>query len=147
MIQSQNSPLDISAQSNSDLLRGTETILLAEDEDEIRTLIKIVLEDQGYTVIEAKDGGDAIRKFSSFANEVDLMILDVVMPGKNGVHVHSAARTINPGIKVIFISGYVADTVCRQYLAGEQMHFLDKPINPTVLLEKVRSVIDSADNI
>jgi two-component system, cell cycle sensor histidine kinase and response regulator CckA len=121
--------------------REKETILLAEDEDEIRTLIKIVLEEQGYAVIEAKDGNDAIRKFSSFASSIDLLILDVVMPGKNGVHVHTAAKTIIPGIKAIFISGYVADTVCRQYLMGEKMHFLDKPINPSVLLAKVQEVL------
>jgi PAS domain S-box-containing protein len=122
---------------------GTETILIGEDNSSVRELSKEVLGQFGYTVIEARDGEDAISKFKQFAQNIDLVILDVVMPKKNGREVYEAIRVISPEIKVFFMSGYTADILSDKGMHGKKLDYIPKPLSPQELLNKVRAVLDS----
>jgi two-component system cell cycle sensor histidine kinase/response regulator CckA len=128
--------------SASKVIRGgKETILVAEDDKEVRQLIRNILVEFGYTIIEARDGEDAILKFSKHKN-IDLLILDSVMPKKNGRIVYDEISTISPHIKVIFTSGYTRDVILDKGIEDKQFDFIPKPLSPKDLLEKVREVLD-----
>ena len=121
---------------------GTETILVAEDDAGVRKLTKVVLEEFGYTVIEAEDGETAVRKFSENRDRIGFLILDVIMPKKNGKEVYEEAQKIRPDIKALFTSGYTANIIHKKGILDEGLHFISKPITPKELLEKVRIVLD-----
>jgi two-component system cell cycle sensor histidine kinase/response regulator CckA len=129
-------------QISLDTEKGTETILLAEDNTEVRNLAKEVLLISGYSVIEAADGEDAVRRFMERKDSISLMILDVVMPKKNGKEVYEAIRKIRPDIKVLFTSGYTGDIVIDKGVHGEEANFIAKPLSPDALLLKVREILD-----
>jgi PAS domain S-box-containing protein len=120
---------------------GDETILIAEDSEGVRLLISRVLTENGYTTIEAIDGVDAIKTFKN-ACAVDLLILDSVMPKKNGRETYDEIKRINQDVKVIFTSGYTKDVFVDKGIQNEKFHFLQKPISPDALLLKVREVLD-----
>ena len=120
---------------------GNETILIAEDNDEVRDLIKTVLTEYGYSIIEAIDGEDAIDR-SQEAEGIGLIILDTVMPKKNGREVYDEIIRIKPGIKVLFTSGYTRDVFLDKGIEDKKVNFLQKPILPDALLRKVREVLD-----
>lgn len=122
---------------------GTETILLAEDNCEIRNLTKNFLSGSGYRVVEAKDGEDAIEKFIGHREEISLLILDVVMPKKNGKEVYSEASARKPGIKALFTSGYIDDIIHMNGEIDRSLDFIAKPYVPAEFLKKVREVLDS----
>ena len=122
---------------------GSETILIGEDNASVRQLAKEVLEQFGYSVIEARDGEDAIGKFEQSANNIDLVVLDVVMPKKNGREVYEAIKKIKPQIKVFFMSGYTADILSDKGMHEEKLDYTPKPISPQEFLVKVRAVLDS----
>ncbi len=119
---------------------GEETILVAEDDDSVRDLIKQVLETFGYQVIVAVDGEDAITKFGDNKDEIKLVILDVIMPKINGREVCEKILLSKSDMKCLFTSGYTADV----FYEGEKkmLHFLPKPIVPTHLLRKIREILD-----
>ncbi len=121
---------------------GTETILLGEDDVNVRELSRHVLTGFGYTVITAENGEDAVRKFTEHQGDIQLLILDVIMPGKTGGEVYQLIRKMRPDIKALFVSGYTADAVHIQRLLAEGMDFIQKPIAPMAFLEKVREVLD-----
>ncbi len=121
---------------------GTETILVAEDDESIRNLIGSVLSEFDYTVIEAKDGIQAVELFHKHKENITLVILDVVMPGKNGKEVHEELIKIKPELKTLFISGYTADVVHRRGILDLELNFLQKPLMPDKLLKKVREILD-----
>ncbi|HWR88616.1 MAG TPA: response regulator [Dissulfurispiraceae bacterium] len=121
---------------------GSETILLAEDDDEVRKIMKTILERFGYTVIDAIDGDDACRKFSEHRDSVRLLVLDVIMPRRSGRDVYDYAREMNPAIKVLFTSGYTADIVLKKGVPVDVFPFLPKPASPQDLLKKVRQILD-----
>jgi PAS domain S-box-containing protein len=121
---------------------GTETILVAEDNSAVRTLVKEVLENSGYTVVEAVDGQDAVERFAENENVVALVVLDVVMPRKSGKEACNEIRQIRPDIKILFTSGYTGDVVLAKGLAEGDSSFVAKPLLPSVLLAKVREVLD-----
>ncbi len=121
---------------------GTETILIAEDDTEVRRLTKNVLEEFGYTVIEAVDGEDAISKFLKHKRKVDLIMLDVVMPRKNGKEVYQYVKKIRPDIKTLFTSGYTADVIHEKGVLDEGLNFASKPVAPSELLRKLRDILD-----
>ena len=124
---------------------GDETILIAEDDDAVRGLIKTVLTEHGYSIIEAVDGEDAIDRFTKTEKRIDLIILDTVMPKKNGREVYDEIRKIKPDSKVIFTSGYTRDIILDKGMAeGDTFEFIPKPISPYVLLQKVRQVLDDS---
>jgi PAS domain S-box-containing protein len=121
---------------------GNEVILVAEDSTAVRQLTREVLHDSGYTVIEATDGRDAVQRFSENSAKIDLVILDVIMPNKNGNEVYEAIREIRHNVKVIFTSGYTGDVVLGKGIQDNAFNFLSKPVAPSELLAKVRAVLD-----
>jgi len=123
-------------------LRGSGTILLVEDDSEVRKATKTMLEEFGYSVIEAVDGVDAVMKFRLHHDSVDLLLLDVIMPGKNGGEVYAEAQAINPSVRVLFTSGYPADIIKAHVVPTEGLHFLSKPVAPRVFLRKIRELME-----
>jgi CheY-like chemotaxis protein/two-component sensor histidine kinase len=121
---------------------GTETILIGEDDTQVRTLLKEVLSHAGYHVIEAVDGDDAVEAFYKNENSIHLLILDVIMPKKNGKEVYKEIKKAKSEMKVIFISGYSADLINKKGILEAGMNFISKPVSPDDLLIKVRDVLD-----
>ncbi len=124
-----------------------ETILLAEDDRFVRMLTKHILMKYGYHVIEAVDGGDAVEKFRDHLDTVQLLLLDVIMPKKNGKQVFEEARRIKPDIKAVFMSGHTYDVISRQGIVSEETFMISKPLTPGELLVKVREVLDGPERI
>jgi PAS domain S-box-containing protein len=121
---------------------GAETILVAEDDETVRKFITSVLTQFGYTVIQAEDGEDAVRKFMANRGAVKLLLLDIMMPKKNGKEVYDKIRIFEPGVKALFLSGYAADIMSQKGLLEKGLNFIDKPIPMNDLLRKVRAVLD-----
>jgi signal transduction histidine kinase len=121
--------------------QGTETVLVAEDAPEVRRLTREVLEQHGYQVIEAKDGEDALQKFCERGREVDLVVMDVVMPKMNGKDVFGEILKTHPRMKVLFTSGYTPDDVQKRGVTFSKENFLPKPSSPQALLKKVREML------
>ena len=121
---------------------GNETILVAEDDASLRNLARIVLESFGYTVISAEDGEDAIIKFMENRNRINLVLLDMIMPKKNGKEVSAAIRKVSTGTKILFVSGYTMDIIKTKELTEAGFDFIHKPFLPKDLLIKMREVLD-----
>jgi CheY-like chemotaxis protein len=121
---------------------GTETLLLAEDDPDVRAMTSTVLRDFGYHVIEAVDGKDALGRYAAGAKDIALLILDVIMPKMSGKEAYDAIRAIRPHAKVLFISGYTADALHQKGIFEEGIHFVAKPISPHALLKKIRAILD-----
>jgi PAS domain S-box-containing protein len=125
------------------IARGTETILVAEDNEELRYLMRTVLTSYGYKVIEAADGDDAVSKYVKEKQNIDLVILDVVMPKKNGREAYDEIRAINHAARVLFMSGYTDDIVHEKGMLNRDLNFLAKPASPAVLLRRIRETLDA----
>lgn len=121
---------------------GTETILIAEDDSKVRELITSVLEKVGYKIIEATDGPDAIEKFRIHQDIIHLLLLDVMLPKKNGKDVYEEIVTINPDMKTLFISGYSGDILRKMGIFENKHNFIPKPFSKSQLLEKIRDSLD-----
>jgi signal transduction histidine kinase/ActR/RegA family two-component response regulator len=124
------------------LTGGTETILVIEDDAQVRQFSRTTLESFGYRVIEAVDGEDALSRFEEYKDDVDLLLLDVIMPKRNGREVYNEINKMRPDIKVIFSSGYTGDVLTDKGIIKEEMSFISKPMSPHELLSKVREVLD-----
>lgn len=122
-----------------------ETILLAEDDRFVRMLTKHILMKYGYLVVEAVDGEDAVEKFRENLETVDLLLLDVIMPKKNGKQVYEDARSIRPDIKAVFMSGHTYDVIVKQGFVPEDITLISKPLTPGELLVNVREALDGSD--
>lgn len=120
---------------------GTETVLLAEDDEAVRELIRVVLDRFGYKVIGAVDGEDAVIKFKE-NRDIELVILDVIMPKKDGKTAYQDMKKVRPEIKAIFTSGYSTDIIDEKGVLEEGVNFIPKPVLPNDLLRKVREVLD-----
>lgn len=121
---------------------GNETVLVAEDDAILRKLTVIVLESFGYTVISAGDGEEAIAKFMENRDRINLVVLDMIMPKKNGNEVSVAIRKVNPRIKVLFASGYTMDLITTRELTEGGFDFIQKPFQSKDFLAKVREILD-----
>ena len=121
--------------------RGTETVLLAEDDDEVRILMRTVLEDAGYKVIEAVDGEDAIQKFRKNDN-IAIVVSDIIMPKKNGKEMYLEIKKFRPEVKAIFTSGYTADIIHEKGFLDIGLNIVLKPIATAEFLQKIREVLD-----
>ena len=121
---------------------GSEAILLAEDDGTVRGLIRGILEDAGYTIFEASDGEDAVRLYRENPERIRLLVLDVVMPRKNGKDVYDEIRRARPDIKALFISGYTADIIHKKGILDATLDFMLKPLSGDELLRKVRELLD-----
>src|SRR5690606_20695724 len=122
--------------------RGTEFVLLVEDEPAVRSLAERVLMRQGYHVLSAGSGVEALRLAQGLHGQIDLLVTDVVMPEMGGVQLAEHLLAIRPDLRVLFISGYAADTVPTTDRNGRQLHFLEKPFSPARFTEYVRQVLD-----
>jgi two-component system cell cycle sensor histidine kinase/response regulator CckA len=122
---------------------GTETILIAEDDEAVRKMTATALREAGYDIIEARDGEEAIREVAECKKRVQLVILDVIMPKKNGRVVYDEIKKTQPDIKVVFMSGYTADILETKMMGGPNEHFLQKPMSPRILLKIVRDALDA----
>lgn len=127
----------------SDPAQGRETILLVEDEPAVRGLVHETLRLQGYTVLEARHGIEALLTSAKYVGPIHLLLTDVVMPQMSGPEVAEKILTVRPEIKVLYMSGYPDHPVFDQGSVSRQTGFLPKPFSPPVLTKKVREVLDS----
>lgn len=126
--------------------RGTETILMAEDDLELRNITRSILEEFGYKVIEAIDGEDAIKRFMENKATIELLLIDGVMPKKNGMEVYEEIRKIKSDVKALLLSGYTGDSLHAKGILEGGLNFISKPISPQELMKKIREVIDETRN-
>jgi PAS domain S-box-containing protein len=124
------------------LPRGTETILLVEDEAEVRSLAREVLERLGYTLLEAKTGTDAVLIAARHVGLIDLLLTDVVMPRMGGGALAQAVTAARPETRILFMSGYTDDAIVRHGILEAGVQLLEKPFTPETLSRKVRMVLD-----
>src|SRR5262249_41140960 len=123
--------------------RGSETVLLVEDDDGVRALSRFVLQGSGYAVLEAGHGSEALRVAEQHRGAIHLLVTDVVMPGLGGRELAERLTALCPGLRVLFLIGYTEDAVVRRGILREEVHFLQKPFSPLVLAHKVREVLDA----
>jgi PAS domain S-box-containing protein len=123
--------------------QGTELVLLVEDEPAVRSLAERVLMRQGYHVLAAGSGVEALELVKGTHGQIDLLVTDVVMPEMGGVELAEHLLGLRPDLRVLFISGYAADTVPTTNHAGRQLYFLEKPFSPARFAEYVRHVLDA----
>ena len=121
---------------------GTETILLAEDDEAVRELHRTILEEAGYRVIEAVDGRDALDKFEEHMAEVDILATDVIMPKMNGKSLYEEIRKIRSDMKVLFMSGYTKDIIVERGIIEDEFILVTKPVTSYKLLKKIREILD-----
>lgn len=121
---------------------GSETILLAEDEPTLRALVRTMLQRCGYTVLEAKDGQEALRICREHEGAIDLLMSDVVMPGMNGSELAERATALRPKLRVLLVSGYTDDVICRHGILEKGIPFLQKPYAPDLLAQKIRDILE-----
>ena len=127
--------------------KGHETILLVEDEDDVRELTQMVLSERGYKVIEAHSPAEAERLADSNGAEIHLLLTDVVMPGISGRELARRLTTRLPHLRVMFMSGYTYNVIAQNGTLEEGISFLQKPFTPQLLTEKVREVLDRSVSI
>jgi len=123
-------------------LRGTERVLLVEDEEDVRAVARESLARYGYTVLEARDGEEALRIAGAERGRIDLMVTDVVMPGMNGRRLAERLLAIRPGTRVLYVSGYTDDALSQHGILDQELAFLAKPFSPETLARSVRQVLD-----
>ncbi len=125
--------------------RGTETILLVEDEDMLRRLVRETLEREGYTVLDAANPAEAQRICHTFKGPIHLMVTDVIMPKLNGRELAERVARMHPEMRVLYMSGYTDSAVVANGVLQGAMPFLQKPFTPTALARKVREMLDTAN--
>ena len=123
------------------LLRGCETILLVEDSESLRDMVREYLKSMGYTVLEAASGQDALQQAKGFDATIHLLLTDVVMPEMGGPELAGQLGTLRPGIKVIFTSGHSEAAIARQDVLDPAAAFIQKPYRPKALARKIREVL------
>jgi CheY-like chemotaxis protein len=121
---------------------GGETILLVEDNDEVRELTRHVLQTQGYTLVEARNGHEALQLIGSSSDPIHLLLTDVIMPEMNGVDLAKQLSDTHVDTKILFMSGYTDETIEPHGVLEPDVAFLQKPFSPMILARKVRAVLD-----
>jgi CheY-like chemotaxis protein len=124
--------------------RGSETLLVVEDEEGVRVLVRDYLRMNGYTVLEARHGAEALNIACEHPGEISLMITDVIMPGMNGRELAERMGILRPAMKVLYMSGYAETAVYRKGVLEPGAPFLQKPFGPLDLGRKVRDVLGPA---
>jgi CheY-like chemotaxis protein len=130
-------------ESVAEMLTGTETILLVEDEEMVRNLTRQILTESGYTIVEATNGVEALELCSSGDCKYDLLMTDVVMPEMGGRELSEKLKEILPDLRVLFTSGYTDDAVVRHEVIELNTNFIQKPFSPMALLHKIREILDN----
>ena len=129
--------------TQDELPQGRETVLLTEDEKQVRQMIRMILEMGGYHVLEAASGEEALAIYKQHEGQIDLVMTDVVMPKMSGRELAQSLEVLHPGIKVLYMSGYTDDAIVRHGLLDQEIAFLQKPFTPDALMRKVREVLDA----
>jgi CheY-like chemotaxis protein len=124
--------------------RGAETLLLVEDEEDVRALARDVLVESGYTVLEAATAEDAVRICEEHASPISLLLSDVVMPKVSGPQLAQRLVDLRPELQVLYMSGYTDDAIVHHGVLEPGTAFIEKPFTPEGLSEKVRDVLDAA---
>jgi CheY-like chemotaxis protein len=124
-------------------LRGTETVLLVEDNDSVRQVARTILRKNGYQVLEARNGGEALLQTEQLKDTIHLLLTDVVMPQMSGPELAKRLAAARPQMKVLCMSGYTDDSIVRHGVLDARIAFIQKPITPDTLAAKVRAVLDS----
>jgi two-component system, cell cycle sensor histidine kinase and response regulator CckA len=126
------------------LQKGTETVLLAEDEPAVRNPIVNLLSHQGYHVLEAANGVEALALAQEHAGrEIHLLLTDVVMPQMGGIELARQLSYLRPNTKILFVSGYSTDPFLKLGIADQDTQFMQKPFDPAAVARKVREVMDA----
>jgi hypothetical protein len=133
---------EVAAPPLSESLVGTETILVAEDEDQVRKLAVRALTGMGYQTIEASNGSEALLKCETFTEPIDLLLTDVVMPGMGGRQLAETLMALRPGLKVLYMSGYTPNAIVHHGVLEAETHVLQKPFTPMTLARKIRETLD-----
>jgi len=132
---------DEKAVEAAEAIDGSATILVVEDDNAVRKLIVMILTGRGYKVIEAANGEEAIELFKEHCDVVDLVLLDVVLPGMNGKAVYDGVSVLKPGIPAIFMSGYTADIIHKKGIYEEGINFIQKPISNKKLIRTIQDLL------
>jgi PAS domain S-box-containing protein len=135
------SPAAEQAEAGTDSSSGSETILVVEDEEAVRSLVRIALVSGGYQVLETPDAEGALVTCAHHAGPIHLLLTDVVMPQMSGPVVASKVAALRPGIRVLYMSGYTDDAVVRHGVLTQEMPFIQKPFSPAALRKKIREVL------
>ncbi len=139
----QGDKIDLVEKKEADVdLKGTETILLAEDNDDVRTLASEILTHNGYTVFSAENGNDALELWASCGESIELLVTDVVMPEMNGKELFSTLSSLDEHMKVLYMSGYPDNTIAHHGVLDDNIQYIQKPFNTDDFLLKVRQVLD-----
>jgi CheY-like chemotaxis protein len=122
---------------------GTETVLLVEDEGAVRVLVRRVLDRNGYRVLEASSGPDALRLLESNSEPVHMLLTDVVMPGMSGRELADRLAPEYPQMKILYMSGYTDEAIVHHGVLDQGIALIEKPFTPEVLLRQVREILDA----
>ena len=126
-------------------MRGTETILLVDDDDQVRAVARTMLRKHGYHVLDARNGPEALLRAAAYPGQIQLLVSDVVMPEMSGPELAKRLTQARPGIKVLCMSGYTDDGIVRHGVLEASVEFLQKPITPAALTARVRQVLDASE--
>jgi P-type Cu+ transporter len=121
---------------------GSETILVAEDDPNVRKLVVNILTKFGYRVIQAEDGQECVKKFTLHLDDVNLILMDMIMPKKNGREAYEEIRQIQSGVKILYFSGYTSEFIQSRGVIDEGIELIMKPVQPMDMLSRVREILD-----
>ena len=138
-----NLELPVHPDVESEMPVGGETILLVEDDAWVRTLLRQVLSQLGYTLLEAGNGQEALRLLADYPDSIHLLLTDVVMPGISGKTLAEQVLRTRPDLKTLFMSGYTDEAIIQHGVLNSGIAFIQKPVSPMSLAVKLRSVLES----
>jgi len=124
---------------------GPETLLIVENESAIRTLLQVALSRNGYTVLTAESGREALELVRNHTGTIHLLITDVIMPDMDGPELVRHLSTIRPDTRTLFMSGYMDDTLGERGILATNANFIQKPFSPRTIAQRVREILDGVE--